>query len=137
MKRTIMLCLALLAGGAISAKAQTSVGVAIGIGTPGFAGFVTVGQPWYWYRGERVYYVRRYEAGRVRYFYNPRYVPEDWRDHDRFYFERHRDWDRRFEHRDGDRGRGRDEDRGRGKDRGRDRDRGRDHDRGRHGGRDH
>ena len=63
MKRTLMLCLALLAGGAISAKAQTRVIVSFGVGTPGYAGFVSVGQPWYWYGGERVYYVRRYYEG--------------------------------------------------------------------------
>jgi hypothetical protein len=124
MKRIMMLCLALLAGGAISAKAQTSVGVRIGVGTPGFGGFVVVGQPWYWYGGERVYYVRRYVYGHPRYFYDPRFVPDGWRDHDRAFFE-HRDWDRGL-HRGHDRDRGRDHD-----DRGRDRD-----DRGRHRGRD-
>src|SRR4029077_14874405 len=93
MKRIMMLCLALLAGGAISAKAQTSVGVRLGFGAPGFAGFVTVGQPWYWYGGERVYYVRRYVYGQPRYFYDSRFVPGGWRDHDRAFFER-RDCDR-------------------------------------------
>jgi len=126
MKRIMMLCLALLAGGAISAKAQTSVGVRLGFGAPGFAGFVTVGQPWYWYGGERVYYVRRYVYGEPRYFYDSRFVPEGWRDHDRAFFER-RDWDRGHRGRDHD-DRGRDHD---------DRGRGRDHDdRGRHRGRD-
>ncbi|HEX4633135.1 MAG TPA: hypothetical protein VH163_04840 [Gemmatimonadales bacterium] len=105
MKRTVMLCLTLLAGGAISAKAQTRVIVSFGVGTPGYAGFVSVGQPWYWYGGERVYYVRRSYEGRPMWFYDPRYVPEDWRGHDRNWFERHRDWDRgrKFDDRDGDR----------------------------------
>jgi len=95
MKRIVTLCLALLAGGAVSAGAQTRVGVAIAVGTPAFGGFVTVGQPWYWYHGRRVYYVRRYSAGAPRYFYNPRFVPPDWRAHGRVYFERHRDVYRR------------------------------------------
>lgn len=104
MKRTLMLSLALLAGAATSAKAQTRVSVSIGLGTPGYAGFVTVGQPWYWYGGEQVYYVRRVYGGRPMWYYDPRYVPEDWRAHNRAWFERHRDWDRgrQFQDRDDD-----------------------------------
>lgn len=126
MKRIMMLCLALLAGGAVSAKAQTRVGVAFSVGGPFFGGFVTVGQPWYWYHGYRVYYVRRVYDGRPRYFYDPRFVPDGWRDHDRGFFERDRDWDRGWNRRDHDRD----------FDRHDDRDRGRGHDRGRHRGRD-
>jgi hypothetical protein len=128
MKRTLMLCLALLAGGAISAKAQTRVNVAFGLGTPGFAGFVTVGQPWYWYGGQRVFYVRRYYSGRPMYFYNPRFVPEDWRAHDRVFFERQRDWDHGRVFADRDRGHDRrDVERDRGHDRGRHKGQDRDH----------
>ncbi|HTY06204.1 MAG TPA: hypothetical protein VMC86_06790 [Gemmatimonadales bacterium] len=99
MKRVALLCLLLLGGVAVTGSAQTRVGVAIGIGMPGFGGFVAVGQPWYWYHGRRVYYVRRYYAGAPRYYYSPRFVPENWRAHDRFYFERRRDFDRRDDRR--------------------------------------